>query len=160
MDELVARLAKLLLARRLRLVTAESCTGGLLAARLTGLAGSSEWFEGSFVTYTPDAKTRMLGVSQSDLERWSAVSEPVARQMATGALENLHADVAVAITGVAGPGGGEPVTPVGTVWFAWAMAGSSDTLIQASEHLLEGDREAVREQAVEIALQGLLSLLE
>lgn len=160
MDALVDRVAGVLLARQLRLVTAESCTGGLVAAHLTSIPGSSDWFEGGFVSYRLSAKVRMLGVSPVDLERYTAVSEPVARQMAIGALNHTDAGVSIAITGVAGPGGGDLVTPVGTVWFAWGLADPATTVVQASQHRFTGDREQVREQAVEIALRGLLELLE
>jgi len=159
MADAAARVAETLLARKLRLVTAESCTGGLVAAHLTSIPGSSEWFEGAFVTYRESAKIRMLGVDAATLERYSAVSEPVAKEMSVGALRNSDADVSVAITGIAGPGGGDVITPVGTVWFAWALREPDLRCIQASEHSLEGTRDEVRVQAVEIALQGVLSAL-
>lgn len=153
-------LAAGLLRRRWRLVTAESCTGGLVAARLTDVAGSSDWFEGAFVTYRLSAKTRMVGVPSATLSRWGAVSEPTARAMAEGALEHSDADLSVAITGVAGPGGGEPHTPVGTVWFAWAVR-QEDRIAcaQTAEHRLEGDRPAIRAAAVTLALAGAVALL-
>lgn len=143
--------------RRQRLVCAESCTGGLLAAHCTALAGSSDWFEAAFVTYTVSAKQRMLGVPESVLQAHGAVSEPVARAMAEGALLRSTADVSVAITGVAGPGGGEPMLPVGTVWFAWAERGG--TYASTARHQFAGHRDKVRSFAVDVALDGLLQLL-
>ncbi|MEM1432532.1 MAG: CinA family protein [Pseudomonadota bacterium] len=154
----VEQLAELLLGRKQTLVTAESCTGGLLAGVLTDLAGSSSWFYGGFVTYTLEAKRRCLGVEAQTLDRWGAVSEPTAQAMAAGALAHSSADLSVSVTGVAGPGGGEPLLPVGTVWFGWAERGR--TLIHTAEHQFEGDRASVRDQAVDRALQGLLRLLE
>ncbi|MCR9259833.1 MAG: CinA family protein [Pseudomonadaceae bacterium] len=143
--------------RNWRLVSAESCTGGLLAASVTNLAGSSEWFEGAFVTYRLTAKTRFLGVQAATLRRHGAVSEPVAREMAQGALDHSDADISVAITGLAGPSGGEPLQPVGTVWFAWCDANG---LIQAQAHVFKGTRAQVREAAVATALDGLLRLFD
>jgi nicotinamide-nucleotide amidase len=119
----VGRLADALRARGLRLVTAESCTGGLIAAVCTSVAGSSEWFERGFVTYTNESKTAQLGVDTALIATDGAVSRPVALAMAEGALRNSLADVAVAVTGIAGPGGAVPGKPVGTVWLAWAWFG-------------------------------------
>lgn len=151
-------LSQLLTQRRERLVCAESCTGGLLAANCTAVPGSSDWFEASFVTYGMTAKQRMLGVSESVLQTYGAVSEPVARAMAEGALVRSTADVSVAITGVAGPGGGEPMLPVGTVWFAWAVRG--ETYTSTARHQIAGHREQVRSFAVDVALDGLLQILK
>ena len=109
--------------KSMKLTTAESCTGGLIASMLTGQAGASEVFEAGFVTYDNDMKERMLGVSGEDLENYGAVSETVVRQMALGALKVSGADCAVAVSGIAGPGGGTPDKPVGTVWLAWGSAG-------------------------------------
>ena len=148
-----------LLGRGWRLVSAESCTGGLVAATVTDVPGASEWFEGAFVTYRLRAKTDMVGVSQTLLERHGAVSEPVARAMAEGALRASGADISVAITGVAGPGGGDVVAPVGTVWFAWASRHPHIQCAQTAEHNLSGDRTAIREAAVRIALEGVGALL-
>lgn len=148
-----------LLARRWRLVSAESCTGGLVAATVTDIPGSSEWFEGAFVTYRLSAKTDMVGVSQALLDSHGAVSEPVARAMAEGALRASSADISVAITGVAGPGGGDVMTPVGTVWFAWATRDTAIQCLQTAEHNLEGDRAEVRQAAVHVALEGVSALL-
>lgn len=140
----------------LMLSTAESCTGGWVAQTLTAVPGSSSSFERGFVTYTNDAKHEMLGVSQDTLAQDGAVSEQTVREMAAGALAHSRAQLAVAISGVAGPGGGSPQKPVGTVCFGWARSGGE--AISRTEHL-GGDREAVRRQAVAIALQGVLDLL-
>jgi len=144
-------------AKTLMLATAESCTGGWVAQAVTAIGGSSEWFERGFVTYSDSAKQEMLGVSARTLAEHGAVSEQTAREMAAGALAHSRAQVALAITGIAGPSGGSPEKPVGMVCFAWAArAGvpSSET-----RHFL-GDRESVRRQSVIAALQGLLQLLE
>ncbi|MDH3310711.1 MAG: CinA family protein [Gammaproteobacteria bacterium] len=140
----------------LMLVTAESCTGGWLAQIMTSVAGSSEWFERGFVAYTNLAKREMLGVKTTILSRYGAVSEQTARAMAEGALTHSHAQVAIAITGIAGPSGGTPEKPVGTVCFAWAGK-KRDTL--GRKQIFAGDREGVRRQAVNAALQGALDFL-
>lgn len=150
---LAAALGAALQTRGLRCATAESCTGGLVAGAITAIAGSSGWFERGFVTYTNDAKHEMLGVPVDVLEAHGAVSEPVAQAMAAGALAQSTADLAVAITGVAGPDGGTAAKPVGMVCFAWAVRGSAP---QAATHHLSGDRAAVREASVGVALRGLL----
>lgn len=159
-NQLIAALARRLIANDLTLVTAESCTGGEIAAELTAAAGSSQWFEGAFVTYRLSAKQRMLGVSGELLEREGAVSEPTARAMAEGALACSDARISVSVTGVAGPDGGDPVSPVGTVWFGWAVKGPQPRCVQTARHQLAGDRAAVRARAVRIALEGLLALLD
>lgn len=149
-------LADLLLQRGWKLVTAESCTGGLIAATCTDLAGSSEWFERGFVTYSNAAKTELLGVDAALIAAHGAVSEPVVRAMAQGALAHSHAQIAVAVTGIAGPGGGSADKPVGTVWLGWATAaGVSSTLCHFT-----GDRAAVREATTLCALQQLVQLLQ
>ena len=153
--ELTARLAELMQGRGLMLATAESCTGGMIAAACTDLAGSSAWFERGFVSYSNAAKTQLLGVPADCIASHGAVSEPVARAMAQGALTYSAAQVAVAVTGVAGPGGGSPDKPVGTVWIAWAMADQ----VRAERMQFSGDRAAVRQATVEHALQGLVTLL-
>lgn len=158
--ELIDAIASRLLAADLRLVTAESCTGGLIAATLTELPGSSRWFEGAFVTYRLSAKTRMIGVSRELLEAYGAVSEPTARAMAEGALAASDAGVSVAVTGVAGPDGGDPVTPVGTVWFGWALKDPLPRCAQTARFEFAGTRDEVRSAAVRIALEGLRRLLD
>ena len=158
----VAALAAALLARRWRMATAESCTGGLIAAACTARAGSSDWFERGFVSYSNAAKTELLGVPAALIEAHGAVSEPVARAMAAGALARSHAQLAVAVTGVAGPGGGSAAKPVGTVWLAWAWRDPVAAGAVATEALLQhfdGDRAAVRRDTVACALQGLIDKL-
>lgn len=152
------RLADALLRRHLVLGTAESCTGGLLAAALTDVPGSSAWFDCALVTYTLAAKQRLLGVSAATLQRWGAVSEPTARQMVEGLLARSSVDLGVAITGVAGPGGGDVTTPRGTVWFGWARRHEAQVYCQC--HVFAGDRDAVRQQAVQQAVAGVLALLD
>lgn len=157
MNELVQRIAERLAARNAFLATAESCTGGWAAQALTGLAGSSSWFERGFVTYSNAAKQEMLGVRAETLARYGAVSEETAREMALGALERSPAGVALAITGIAGPSGGSAGKPVGTVCFAWAAKGGAP---RSETRHFAGDREAVRRQSVERALAGVLELLD
>jgi nicotinamide-nucleotide amidase len=134
------------------MATAESCTGGLIAAACTAVAGSSDWFERGFVTYSNAAKTELLGVGDDLLRAHGAVSEPVARAMAAGALQRAPVQRAVAVTGIAGPGGAVPGKPVGTVWLALACSGAD---VQAWLLQLDGDRAAVRHATVVAALQAL-----
>lgn len=150
---LVVALAQALIARGWQLATAESCTGGLIAAACTEVPGSSAWFERGVVTYSNEAKGELLGVAADLIAQHGAVSEPVARAMAEGALARSRAQLAVAVTGVAGPTGGSPDKPVGTVWLAWAAQGGAT---QAERCHFEGDRAAVRQATVVRALQGLL----
>ncbi|MDD2728950.1 CinA family protein [Malikia sp.] len=144
-------LAQALKTRGWTMAAAESCTGGLIAATCTGLSGSSDWFERGFVTYSNAAKTEQLGVAPELIAARGAVSEKVARAMALGALEHSKAQAAVAVTGIAGPTGGDPDKPVGTVWFGWAMQGRAWTECRR----FDGDRDAVRAATVRHALQGL-----
>ena len=137
------------------LTTAESCTGGGVAHAVTSIAGSSRWFERGFVTYSNLAKQQMLGVKAELLQDYGAVSEPVVRAMADGALRNSAAQVSLAITGIAGPDGGLPGKPVGTVWFAWAVNGRTTSRCLH----FTGDRAQVRGQAVQTALAGILDIL-
>ena len=157
--QLIESVAQGLLERGLTLVTVESCTGGMIAAELTGIPGSSAWLEGAFVTYRLSAKIRMVGVAQTTLDRHGAVSEPTAREMAEGALAACDAGISVSVTGVAGPDGGDLLAPVGTVWFGWAIRTPQPRCVQASRHQLSGSRAEVRGQAVRIALQGLQKIL-
>ncbi len=150
------RLARTLKTRGWMLASAESCTGGLIAACCTGLSGSSDWFERGFVTYSNAAKTEQLGVPAGLIETHGAVSEPVARAMALGAAAHSRAQVSVAVTGVAGPTGGSPDKPVGTVWFGWTIQGQAWT----EWCRFDGDRDAVRTATVRHALDGLLERLQ
>ncbi len=143
-------------AHGMMVATAESCTGGGIAQALTDISGSSAWFERGFVTYANSAKVEMLGVHQTTLDAHGAVSEATVREMAAGALQHSHADIALAVSGIAGPTGGTPEKPVGTVWFAWAERGGE---VRARLHHLTGDRASIREQSVHIALQGALNLM-
>ena len=149
----VLALADALRARGWRLATAESCTGGLIAAACTAVAGSSDWFERGFVTYSNAAKAESIGVDPATIAAHGAVSAEVARAMAEGALAHSAAEIAVAVTGIAGPGGAVPGKPVGTVWLAVARRGQP---AEATLLRLEGDRAAVRSQTVRCALQGLV----
>ena len=159
-DPVIYRLAEevgaALKRRGLMLATAESCTGGWIAEAITMVPGSSEWFERGFVTYTYISKREMLGVGEKTLERHGAVSEEVVLEMAAGALTRSHAQIAVAVSGVAGPSGGTPEKPVGTVCIAWGAKGVAP---RAETQRFPGDREAVRRQSVVHALQGVLGLL-
>ena len=156
MEELARRIGERLKAARAMLATAESCTGGWAAQVVTSVAGSSEWFERGFVTYSNAAKEELLGVRAETLKRHGAVSEETAREMARGALERSRASVALSITGVAGPGGGSAEKPVGMICFAWARGGE----VRSETRHLSGDRASVRRQSVILALEGVLKTLE
>ena len=148
-------LAAALRGRGWRLASAESCTGGLIAAACTDLAGSSDWFERGFVTYSNAAKTELLGVPAALIEAHGAVSEPVARAMAEGAARHASVQCMLAVTGIAGPGGGSAAKPVGTVWFGWTRPGRSWTEMRR----FDGDRASVRRQTRDHALAVLLDAL-
>ena len=154
------QVAKILTASNLHLATAESCTGGWLAKLMTDLAGSSAWFECGFVTYSNASKQDMLAVSPSMIEKHGAVSEQTVEAMAQGALDNSHAQLSVAISGIAGPSGAMADKPVGTVWFAWADKRTEPAKISSESCYFAGDREAVRRQAVAHAMEGILALIE
>ena len=154
-SEICEQLARLLPQRGWMMASAESCTGGLIAAACTDLAGSSVWFERGFVTYSNAAKTDMLGVDAPLITQHGAVSEAVARAMTLGAVRHSQAQVAVAVTGIAGPSGGSADKPVGTVWFGWAVDGTVHTQLQ----VFAGDRAAVRAAAARHGLRGLVQLL-
>jgi len=157
LDALAAAIGSRLKARGLMLAAAESCTGGWVAQVVTSISGSSDWFDRGFVTYSNAAKREMLGVAADILERFGAVSEETARAMAAGGLARSGADVTLAVTGVAGPTGGTPAKPVGTVCFAWARR---DGPTRSTTLHLAGDREQVRRQSVVAALEGLLRELD
>jgi len=157
LNSLARRVSERLLATGRMLVTAESCTGGWIAKVCTDLPGSSGWFRGGVVAYANEVKSLALGVTADVLARHGAVSEPVVRAMAQGALERLGGDVSVAVSGVAGPDGGTADKPVGTVWLAWATRqASGEVLVDAAREMLQGDREAIRRWAAQRALDGLL----
>lgn len=150
-------LTALLLSKQLMITTAESCTAGLVAKLLTDQAGSSQWFERGFVTYSNEAKQEMLGVQRDTLQTQGAVSKAIVMEMAYGALQHSHADIAVAISGIAGPDGGTPDKPIGTVCFGWAE--STGRHEEVMKHF-DGDRDAVRQQAADYAISGVLKFLQ
>ena len=156
MDELAKTLGARLRHASEILATAESCTGGWAAQVVTSVAGSSAWFERGFVTYSNEAKQELLGVRAETLRAHGAVSEETACEMARGALERSRATVSVSITGVAGPAGGTPEKPVGTVCFAWARAGE----VRSETRRFAGDRESIRRQSVILALEGVMRALD
>ncbi len=156
LEGLAAELGQALLRHAWRLAVAESCTGGWAAQALTAVAGSSQWFERGFVTYSNDAKQEVLGVRDKTLVRFGAVSVETAREMAEGVLARSRAQAAFAITGIAGPGGGTPDKPVGTVCFAWARQG--EATLAGREHF-NGDRRQVRAQSVRHAFRRMLELM-
>jgi len=148
---LVTELSQTLLQKGWRLCSAESCTGGLIAAACTAVSGSSDWFERGFVTYSNEAKGEQLGVSADLIAAHGAVSEPVAQAMALGALGHARAQASLAVTGVAGPTGGSPDKPVGTVWFGWAV----EDRVWSERRVFDGDRAAIRAATVEHALRQM-----
>lgn len=155
LEALAAEVGLTLQRRNWMLATAESCTGGWIAQVVTAIAGSSEWFERGFVTYSNVAKQEMLGVQAATLMQHGAVSEVTVREMAAGALAMSQAQMAVAVSGIAGPTGGSIEKPVGTVWIAWASV--ADAGIVATRYHFSGDRQAIRAQTVQRALDGILS---
>jgi len=157
LERLARRLGARLKKRGLKLVTAESCTGGWIAQAVTSIVGSSDWFERGFVTYSNEAKKELLEVRAGTLSRYGAVSEQTAREMALGALARSRAQVAVAVTGIAGPGGGTREKPVGTVCLAWSRKKGG---ARSAVRRFTGNRERVRRQSAVAALQGLLELLQ
>ena len=153
----VSQLSHLLLKHRSMVVTAESCTGGMIAEALTSIGGSTAWFDRAYVTYSYESKQEMLGVNEQTIMHHGAVSEACVKEMVVGALQNSHANIAVACSGIAGPGGGSEDKPVGTVWIAWAAQGHEE--IRAQKFLFDGDRQQVREATTIEALKGVESLL-
>jgi len=156
MQNLAAQVGAALKDHGYMLATAESCTGGGVAQAITDIAGSSAWFERGFITYSNLAKQEMLGVAQNTLEQFGAVSEATVREMVAGALQHSAADIALAVSGIAGPGGGTAEKPVGLVWFAWGIK-NKPCVVQ--RHHLTGNRAEIRAQSVNIALQGMLEIL-
>ncbi len=156
MSDILKKISKILHENQLTLVSAESCTGGWVAKQITDLSGSSRIFDRGFVTYSNQAKQDMLGVAKETLDQYGAVSEQVALEMVVGALQNSQADIALSISGVAGPEGGTPEKPVGTVCFGWMRKGG-EALMKTL--LIEGDRNQIRKQAVKISLEGVIKLI-
>ena len=156
LETLAEQVGAALQSRGLMLASAESCTGGWVGAAVTAIAGSSHWYERGFITYTNESKQEMLGVAVDTLAEYGAVSEPTVREMAAGALKHSHADVALAISGIAGPGGATLDKPVGTVCVAWALRSGAT---RAQSFHFDGDRSAVRRQAVCAALRGVLEII-
>ena len=157
LERISSDLGELLKLKDYTFTCAESCTGGWVGHALTSIPGSSEWFGSSFVTYSYEAKTQILGVSSQDLDSFGAVSEEIVEQMVSGALDKSGADVGVAISGIAGPEGGTDTKPVGTVCFAWKINGQE--VIASAEHF-SGDRNEVRYSSVERALMGTIELIK
>jgi nicotinamide-nucleotide amidase len=157
LHQLASELGARMLARGWMLATAESCTGGWVGELITAIPGSSHWYERGFITYSNVAKTEMLGVPDETLATYGAVSEETASAMAAGALAHSHAHAALAISGIAGPGGGTPQKPVGLVCYGWALA---DGTVMSSTCRLDGDREEIRSRAVAAALRGLNELVK
>jgi len=155
-EQLAATLGSALLAKHWQVTCAESCTGGGVASAITAIPGSSSWFGAGFVTYSNLHKQKLLGVKEATLLRFGAVSEEVVKEMAEGALAAANGDIAVAVSGIAGPDGGTGEKPVGTVWFCWASRGN----LYTQRELFCGDRATVRRQAVEMALQGLINMIK
>lgn len=160
MSQLVEQIAELLLRRGELLACAESCTGGLIAKTLTDLAGSSAWFERGLVTYSNLSKTELLGVPEAVLIEHGAVSGPTARAMAEGLIRRSPAHWGLSVSGIAGPSGGTPAKPVGTVWIGWSRRQADGLKAEAQHFLFDGNREGIREQALQAALAGLLLRLE
>ena len=156
---LTQQLAQTLLAKGFKIALAESCTGGLLAAHLTSLAGSSDWFERGFITYSNQAKEESIGVPKEVIERYGAVSEEVAKAMAEGVLNHSLAQISAAITGIAGPGGGSANKPVGMVCFAWGIQVDDQIQTRSQTKQFSGDRQSIREQACVYAIESLLAQL-
>ncbi|MDP3482507.1 MAG: nicotinamide-nucleotide amidase [Sulfuricella sp.] len=154
--ELAEQVGMALKTRAMMLATAESCTGGWVGEAVTAVPGSSDWFDRGFITYSNEAKREMLGVAESTLATYGAVSDQTVREMAFGALKNSRAQAALAISGIAGPSGGSAEKPVGTVWIAWTFANGA---VVSEKRVFAGGRREVRQQAVERALHGLLECL-
>jgi len=154
---LVGQVGQALIKHDAMVVTAESCTGGMIAEALTSIAGSTAWFDRAYITYSYESKREMLGVKELTLQKNGAVSQQCVEEMALGALQQSHEKVSVACSGIAGPGGGSADKPVGTVWLAWAVQGQQEVISQLCN--FDGDRQAVREKTTEVALMGIMKLL-
>lgn len=156
-EVLVSQVGKALVDNDSMIVTAESCTGGMIAEALTEISGSSAWFDRAYIAYSYESKKEMLGVREITIQNKGSVSQECVEEMALGALQQSHAKVSVACSGIAGPGGGSADKPVGTVWLAWAIQGHQNVVSQ--RFLFEGDRQMVREKTTEAALMGVMKLL-
>lgn len=156
-ENLVTQVGKALVDYDSMVVTAESCTGGMIAEALTSIAGSTAWFDRAYITYSYESKREMLGIKELTIQKKGAVSQECVEEMALSALQQSHAKVSVACSGIAGPGGATPGKPVGTVWLAWAVQGQEEVISQ--EFLFDGDRQAVREKTTEAALMGIMKLI-
>jgi len=156
-ESLVSQVGKALVDNDFMVVTAESCTGGMIAEALTSIGGSTAWFDRSYITYSYESKREMLGVKEITIQKKGAVSQECVEEMALGALQQSHATVSVACSGIAGPSGGTPDKPVGTVWLAWAVQGQEEVISQ--QFHFEGDRQTVREKTTETALMGIMKLI-
>lgn len=156
--KLAARVGHVLLESRRKLVTAESCTAGWVAKAVTDIPGSSAWFRGGLVAYDNELKRGLLGVQADTLEVHGAVSDATVQEMATGALATLGGEIAISVSGIAGPDGGQPGKPVGTVWFGWAWKHGQAIHHRTRLKIIEGDREQVRRRSVQTALNGILEL--
>ncbi len=157
-ETLVKEVGQALVEHDAMIVTAESCTGGMIAEALTSIAGSTAWFDRAYITYSYESKREMLGIKETTIQKKGAVSQECVEEMALAALQQSHAKVSVACSGIAGPGGGTPDKPVGTVWLAWALQGREEVVTQRFQ--FPGDRLAVREQTTEAALMGVMKLIE
>lgn len=157
-ERLVSNVGETLKKRNLMVVTAESCTGGMIAEALTAVAGSSAWFDRAYVTYSYESKREMLGVHETTIQHYGSVSKECVTEMVLGALQQSHAQVSVACSGIAGPGGGTPDKPVGTVWLAWARQGWPEIVTRLMQ--FQGDRESIRKQTTQVALEGIMAIIE
>lgn len=158
LQALVAEVGEALKQHNVMIVTAESCTGGMIAEALTSIAGSTAWFDRAYITYSYESKREMLGVKESTIQKKGAISQECVVEMVVGGLQNSHAEVCIACSGIAGPGGGTPDKPVGTVWIAWAKQGHNEIVTKLFH--FEGDREAIRRQTTEVSLRGVLDILK
>lgn len=155
---LVSEVGKVLVDKQSMVVTAESCTGGMIAEALTSIGGSTAWFDRAYVTYSYESKKEMLGVKESTIQKKGAISQECVLEMALSALQQSHAKVSVACSGIAGPGGGTPDKPVGTVWIAWARQGHEQ--VESQLFHFDGDRQSIREQTTQAALMGIMKILQ
>ena len=156
-ETLVSEVGQALIDHEAMIVTAESCTGGMIAEALTSIGGSTAWFDRSYITYSYESKKEMLGVKDNTIQKKGAISQECVEEMAIGALQESHAIISVACSGIAGPTGGSRNKPVGTVWIAWAMQGHGEMVTE--QFLFKGDRQSIREQTTEAALLGVKKLL-